>query len=91
MTDDEDRRAISGINEWQGKLKYRSKSTPVPPCTPHIPYDFNRVRTGSSPWEAGDSPPELRHGQVSVETLPILFPESLAISVALSPQENYTD
>jgi hypothetical protein len=34
-----------GLNEWQGKPKYRSKPAPVPLSAPQIPHDLTRART----------------------------------------------
>jgi hypothetical protein len=45
LIDGDDCRAISGINEWQGKLKYSEKSAPVLLYPPQIPHDLILVRT----------------------------------------------
>jgi hypothetical protein len=47
--------AISGLNEWQGKLKYEEETYPVPFGPPLIPQDLSRALTRDRrEWDAED-------------------------------------
>jgi hypothetical protein len=59
---DDDCESISGINEWQGKLKYWEKTVPIAALISTDLTNMTQARTPVVPSETRDSPPELRQG-----------------------------
>jgi hypothetical protein len=60
MKDNEDCGAVSVMSEWQGKPKYSEGTSPCVHCRSHM--TSPGLEPGPPLWEAGDQPPEVRHG-----------------------------